>query len=383
MAIELHCQCGQRFSVPDEKAGTLATCAACGATIYVVAPAAAAPDQSLALDRSETALSVVERDLVSPEMLALREERVPGWPTAEPTDTGEAEDAGGPAGGLTAADDAAARQTSETIVETGIGEVVAGPEGSSLDHAADTGGYSISVDEQVEVQRRHYERCPQCDVPLEPDAVICTNCGFNLETGERVALVSVQERDQDAAERAAEVSRGVVDFLAAGVVKLRYAVVGLALLIAAAVVITRFVGRHERRSAYLSEISGGGLVGGWWQAAQKAVQEEAFDLERRTQEEIQLAMMKLNNEPEAERGFFCQESQAAAQLAFLDAREARVERHDPVRAQQLLEAIEVLYGPMEPWGRRAREELQRLRATRVDATPATRPASRPVSLGDE
>ena len=28
--------------------------------------------------------------------------------------------------------------------------------------------------------------CPNCDLPLAADAVICTQCGFNLETGERL-----------------------------------------------------------------------------------------------------------------------------------------------------------------------------------------------------
>ena len=46
--------------------------------------------------------------------------------------------------------------------------------------------FAIRADEEVEIERPQYERCPQCDAELEPGALVCTACGFDLTTGERI-----------------------------------------------------------------------------------------------------------------------------------------------------------------------------------------------------
>jgi len=372
MAIDLHCRCGHEFSVPDEKAGSLTACPICEAMIFVTAPAA--PDGAIDLgddDRAEE--EQISRDLVTDEMIALREERISPLPIATGPDTGPL---------LPEADEAPVSPTGETVTDTqppappdADEAVVAGPEQSA--DAPRDGGYSVSYDDRGAVEERTYERCPQCDAPLDEGSVVCTACGYNVQTGERVSLVAVEEAGPGAVGAAAEVSLGFTEFLSKWAVKLRYAIIALAILAAGIIVISRFVARQARRHAYLAEVSGGGMVGDWWQAAQKAVEREAYDLEERTREKVEMAMMKLNAEPRAEQGVFCRESTAMAELAYMDARRALVYDNDVRRAERILTAVEVLYGAMEPWGRRAREELARIRTDRAAA--ASRPASRPTS----
>jgi hypothetical protein len=44
------------------------------------------------------------------------------------------------------------------------------------------------------VQHREGRRCPECDAPLANQAVLCTNCGFNLEAGEKVEAATLSKK---------------------------------------------------------------------------------------------------------------------------------------------------------------------------------------------
>jgi len=359
LAVELHCKCGQHFTVPESARGALVECPTCSGTIFV--PSGPDVAESMDLGRTDAGSDVVGEALTSDEMLSLHEE--------EPSD------------GTSIAETQVAQEGAQpTEAAVPAERVVAGPEDSGLE--AGRRGFAIRYDDVVVRERRRYDRCPQCDVELEPETRICTNCGFDLVTGERVKRVAVEEGTQGAAEAAADIGLGVAAFLATRIVKLRYGLIAASLAALLIIVIAGFLARHRARTGYYEQISGGGLVGAWFTAAQEAVEREAFDLERRKQEEIEMAMVKLNREPQAEVGVFSKESKAAAQQAYLRAREAYVIDRDPAEAERVLRAIEVLYGPMEPWGGRAREELARIRgaATRP-AAPDTRPA--PTSRPDE
>ena len=379
MPIELNCKCGHRFSVPESARGGMAECPVCSGTIFV--PSAPAAAEALGMVEPDRGAEVAGEVLTSDEMLALRQEDRPAEvaaPETELSDEGAAP--AEPEAGAGEEDRPVAAQDTEVAILSD--HVLARPEDSALPGEAGRAGFAVRYEEEVQAERRSYERCPQCDVELEPEARVCTNCGYDLLTGERVKRVTVEEPDQGAAEVAADVGLGVVTFTANWIVKLRHVLVSLAIVAFLIIVIADWVATNRRRNVYRVDLFGGGLIGGWYEAARSAVEKEAFDLERRTQERIEIAMIKLNNEPQAEKGVFSPESKATAHDAYLRAREAYVSDRDPARAERILVAIEVLYGPMEPWGRRAREELARIRAaaSRPGApAPGTQPRISPTT----
>lgn len=57
------------------------------------------------------------------------------------------------------------------------------------------GGISDLLDE-AGIENVQGPRCPQCAKPIQFGALLCTNCGFNLQTGERVAGAVVQKRSE-------------------------------------------------------------------------------------------------------------------------------------------------------------------------------------------
>ena len=382
MPIELHCKCGFSFSVPESTRGGLAECPACTGTIFV--PSAPEAGEALGMVEPGGGSEAVGEVLTSDEMLALREEDRPAEISAAETQLSE-EDAPPAEGDAAQGDEPVPGGDTEVALLSD--HVVAGPDDSALeDDAAAGAGFAVSDDDEVYAERRLFERCPQCDVELEPEARICTNCGYNVITGDRVRRVTVEEPDQGAAEAAADVGLGVLAFVAQWIVKLRHVLIGLSVAAFLTSIIVDWVATNKRRTAYRMELFGGGLVGGWYMAAQEAVEKEAFDLERRKQEQIEIAMIKLNNEPQAEKGVFSPESKATAHDAYLRAREAYVTDRDPARAERILLAVGVLYGPMEPWGRRAREELARIRGLTGTSRPTVpipatqpRPPTRPTS----
>lgn len=57
------------------------------------------------------------------------------------------------------------------------------------------GGISDLLDE-AGFDHAHGPRCPQCSKPVQPGALLCVNCGFNLQTGEKVAGAVIQARGE-------------------------------------------------------------------------------------------------------------------------------------------------------------------------------------------
>ena len=65
------------------------------------------------------------------------------------------------------------------------------PRGPSLADLFDEAGVKAEVQD-------NRPRCPQCKEPMAPDAILCVNCGFNVETGKRIhGLVSCQGAEKD------------------------------------------------------------------------------------------------------------------------------------------------------------------------------------------
>ncbi len=44
-------------------------------------------------------------------------------------------------------------------------------------------------------------KCPSCNAEVAPDAIICINCGTNLQTGERLQTEAVEEPEEKADEK--------------------------------------------------------------------------------------------------------------------------------------------------------------------------------------
>jgi hypothetical protein len=81
-------------------------------------------------------------------------------------------------------------------------QAAAGRRGSGIDDLLDEAG----------VQAVGGPPCPRCGAPLKPNAVLCIECGYHLETGEKIAAAKIRksgerghgEAAEDLLERAAE-----------------------------------------------------------------------------------------------------------------------------------------------------------------------------------
>ena len=100
--------------------------------------------------------------------------------------------------------------------------------------------------------------CPECGSSLAQEAVICVECGYNLQTGEHMHAASAQPDDVDAdaeEEQDEEAPSPVADFLSSSlglVVRLRYVILIVAVI---ALALTIF--------------------GRWWKGAQRDAEKAA------------------------------------------------------------------------------------------------------------
>src|ERR1700752_4945917 len=45
--------------------------------------------------------------------------------------------------------------------------------------------------DEIGIKEYSGSRCPQCNSPLKPNAILCTSCGFHLQSGQKVAGAKV------------------------------------------------------------------------------------------------------------------------------------------------------------------------------------------------
>ncbi len=135
MPIQLKCTCGKAVSVRDELAGKAVKCPACQSVIRI--PAAGTAKPTNAASAGSAASSQVRPSQV----------RQPAEPTA--------------------AAKPAAKPAAPIADDFGIG---------AMDDLFNEAGFEV----------RTGKTCPSCFEAIAADAVFCTKCGFNLETGSKV-----------------------------------------------------------------------------------------------------------------------------------------------------------------------------------------------------
>lgn len=134
MPIQLKCTCGKAVSVRDELAGKAVKCPACQSVIRIPAAVNAKPTSAAAK--------------AAPAGAAVGQVRQPAKPTA--------------------AVKPAAKPAAPIADDFGAG---------AMDDLFNEAGFEV----------RTGKACPNCFEAIAADAVFCTKCGFNLETGSKVS----------------------------------------------------------------------------------------------------------------------------------------------------------------------------------------------------
>lgn len=144
MPIRLKCSCGKVLNVRDELAGKAVKCPGCQTPLRVPASGAAAPPTKAA---------------------------APAPRAAQP--------------GAAAAKKSLAAKTAPAAVQPAV-SITDG----SLDDLFNEAGFEL----------RTGKTCPGCFAPLANDAVLCTHCGLNLTTGEKLRAHTTEFEDEQSGE---------------------------------------------------------------------------------------------------------------------------------------------------------------------------------------
>jgi hypothetical protein len=151
MPIEVACSCGKSLQVPDQLAGKKVKCPACETPLAVPASAVAAGDAPIRV-RCECG-----KTLAVPARLAGKKIKCPGCEQPVSVPLGEP-----------------AREKSGQ------------PASDGDDGLSDVDGVASLLDEANLKASATGRRCPDCRADMQPDDVICVNCGFNTETGRKL-----------------------------------------------------------------------------------------------------------------------------------------------------------------------------------------------------
>jgi hypothetical protein len=151
--MEIACSCGKSFRVPDQLAGKRVKCPACQQPVAVPSPADTAAPASTAI---RVACECGNRLSVK-QQLAGKAVKCPecGKPVRIPAEPSES--------------------------AATAGEISAGKTQPS-----ENDGVERLLDEVDLKASATGRRCPDCRKDMEPDDVICVNCGFNTETGRKL-----------------------------------------------------------------------------------------------------------------------------------------------------------------------------------------------------
>jgi len=92
--------------------------------------------------------------------------------------------------------------------------------------------------------------CPECGSALAAEAVICVECGYNLDTGEHMRAASAEPTDPDVdAEDDDEAPSPVADFVSSSlglVIRLRYVILFIAIVALALTIFGRWWADAQR-----------------------------------------------------------------------------------------------------------------------------------------
>ncbi len=163
MPIAVRCACGKSINAPDQLAGKKAKCPACGEALSI--PAAAGASQGAA-PKAASSSSGAERPIyvtcecgkkfTAPAKLAGKSVQCPTC--RQLVKLPKASDAG-----------AASAKPSKD----GVGDLL----------------------DEVDLGRsRTGHRCPECRADLQPDDILCIQCGYNLESGKKLVTKKIERK---------------------------------------------------------------------------------------------------------------------------------------------------------------------------------------------
>jgi hypothetical protein len=144
MPIQLKCSCGKSLSVRDELAGKAVKCPSCQAVLRIPAAGASAKPTSAKASSAAT-----------PKPIPKPQTRPPSNATSKSATIPASDDFGG-----------------------------------SMDDLFNEAGFQV----------RTGKTCPSCYESIAPDAVLCTKCGFHLESGTRIAGHVAEHEDAQSGE---------------------------------------------------------------------------------------------------------------------------------------------------------------------------------------
>jgi uncharacterized Zn finger protein (UPF0148 family) len=146
MPIKVTCSCGSSFSAKDEIAGRTVACPKCRQPIQVPAVATGSPAG-----------------------------RVQSTEASKPT---------------------AAPKPAAAAPKPAVAKPVAAKPAGPAPPVPPIGAPSNDLFDEVGLKAVAGPRCPQCSTPLNPNAVLCVTCGFNIQTGEKLTEAKVQSRGE-------------------------------------------------------------------------------------------------------------------------------------------------------------------------------------------
>jgi hypothetical protein len=204
MPIRVKCSCGKELSVRDELAGKAVKCPACQAAVRIPSAGGGAPAKAGSPAKSAAPAKAAQpaKTAAPGKTTAAGKPAAPGKSTA--ASNSDAATKGG-----------ARRPAPRTPAISGLpANTAAATIDGSLDDLFNEAGFHV----------RTGKTCPNCTATLANDAVLCTQCGLNLATGEKLQGFTSEFEDEQSGEAylkraAADMARSkqMQDKMAAGV----------------------------------------------------------------------------------------------------------------------------------------------------------------------
>lgn len=167
MPIKLKCSCGQTLTVPDALAGKTGKCPKCQAAIKIPSPAQGDAETKPAGAKPQPAPAAAKSAPAAAKPAAAKPAAAKPAP-AKP---------------------AAAVRPAAAAAQSAAGGAVApmARGGSDID----------SLFDEIGLKKKTGPTCPKCGNGISTAAVLCTHCGFNLQTGEQAAGFQARQQAEE------------------------------------------------------------------------------------------------------------------------------------------------------------------------------------------
>lgn len=170
-SISARCDCGETFNAKPESAGKTVKCPKCANPVQIPEGPAQAAEPGVKVT------CACGNSLNAPPRLAGKTVRCPACksPLAIPKAVLTDATADSDADSATGSDidfDLSGKQQISSLHDQGID--------------SDTSGMAGLLDELGIESSKTGRRCPNCSSDVEPDAILCIDCGYNLDTGKKL-----------------------------------------------------------------------------------------------------------------------------------------------------------------------------------------------------